>query len=116
MKTKLGLLLMIMGACSQAKADPQHYVCYPENQAGAGPTYYMVAETATGEFLLFDGRGIFVNRGQWTNNFSYDKPKEHFTTNINGISLFLNLEDAENKIWQLVMFKEGYDPAVSYCF
>lgn len=116
MKTKLGLLLMIMGACSQAKADPQHYVCYPDNVAGAGPSYYMVAESSTGEFLLFDGEGIFINRGQWSHNNAFENPREHFTTNINGISLFLNLQDAENLIWQMVMFREGTDPAVSYCF
>lgn len=116
MKTKLAFLLMVMGACSQAKADPHHYVCYPDNQAGVDANYYMIAESTTGEFLLFDGEGVFVNRGQWTNNYAYENPKEHFVTNINGISLFLNLENADPRVWQFVMFREGFDPVVSYCF
>lgn len=109
---------MIMGACSQAKAEPQHYTCYESDVAGAQPQYYMVVEPKTGEFMLFDGTGRFINTSYWKNNAAMDNPKHHFVTNINGISLFFNLESegAGDKIWSLVLFKEGYDPAKTYCF
>lgn len=117
MKVKLGLLLMIMGACSQAKADPVLYACYPADVAGEQkPTNYMVVEPGTGEFLLFDGNGEFINRANWSRNPAFNEAG-HFSTNINGISLFMNLEsNGESKIWSLVFYKEGYDPAKSYCF
>jgi len=115
MKVKLGLLLMIMGACSQAKAEPTHYQCYPADEAGASVNYYMIVEPETGEFMLFDGQGIFINTAYWSNDHSYDDPKNHFVSNINGIRLYLHLQDAESNIFKFVMFKEGYDPASSYC-
>ena len=117
MKVKLGLLLMIIGACSQAKADPVHYTCYNADEAGQPEqtlTHYMVVETGTGEFLLFDEVGKFINRSNWQRNPAFND-KEHFSTNINNISLFLNKEG--EGIWSLVFFTEAIGVAAkSYCF
>ena len=118
MKVKLGLLLVVVGACSQAKAEPTHFVCYSDDPNGAQVTHYIVVEPETGEFLFFDGEGAYINTAHWKNNHAMDNPRNHFVANINGISLFFNLQpnDGGMKIWQFVLFKEGYDPAVSYCY
>jgi hypothetical protein len=115
MKVKLGLLLMVIGACSQAKADPVHYTCYNAEEGQEQTlTHYMVIETASGEFLLFDETGRFINRAAWYRNPAFND-KEHFSTNINNISLFLNKEG--DGVWSLVFFSEGIGVAAkSYCF
>jgi hypothetical protein len=117
MKVKLGLLLMIVGACSQAKAEPVHYACYKADEAGQPEqtlTHYMVVETDTGQFILFDETGKYINTAHWQHNPAFND-KKHYSTNINNISLFLNQEG--EGVWSLVFFKESIGVAAkSYCF
>lgn len=112
-----GLILLIFAACS-AKSEPVHYTCYADDPAGSQPVYYMVVEHETGEFMFFDETGKYLNTAFWKNNHAMDNPRVHFVSNINGISLFFNLEQNSDsiKIWSFVMWKEGYDPAKSYCY
>ena len=112
----IGLVLLIIASCNQAQAEPTLYTCYPDSLGESQPHNIMVVEPETGEFLLFDGVGKFINTGHWVGNRAMPDPTKHFTTKINNISLFFNKVDAgESIVWTLVFFKEGYDPAKSYC-
>ena len=112
----IGLLVLVFASCS-AKANPAHYSCYAElnNEINTYPTYFVVISPASGDFMLFDEGGVFLNRGVLSRNVSALEPNRSFEAYVGSVHLWFNLVDEQSAIWQLVLFTEGHDPISLYC-